>query len=99
MHKLWEIDEIVCLVVAKLEEHNKGNASALALACCSKPLSGMVLDSLWKDLMGLSQLMMCLPPDSWEIRGDEFVRTNDIGSLCLERAHRRSTGFLTLPDH
>ena len=96
MHRFWEIEEMVRLLASDLEKRCEAPSSAIALACCSKRLSGIVLDSLWEVLPdGLRSLMECLPPETWEIRNDEFVRTT------LVRSHFRgltqSTGLLTLP--
>ena len=75
MHQFWKIDEMVRLLASDLKKRCKASASVLALACCSKRLSDVVLDALWEELNGLIWLMMCLPPETWEIRNGEFVRT------------------------
>ena len=83
MHQLWEIDEIVRAIVARLGRQ-KG---AVALACSSKSLSDIVLDSLWERLMGLSRLLKCLPPDSWDLRDFDFVRATFAVLLTIGEAH------------
>ena len=80
MHQFWRIDELVRVVASDLEKRCGASASALALACCSKQLSDIVLDSIWEALEGLGRLMRCLPQESWEIRDDEFVRSSRAGS-------------------
>jgi len=75
MHQFWEIDEMVCLLASDLEKRCKASASAVALACCSKRLSDIVLGCIWEELVGLERLVSCLPPDTWEIRDCELVRT------------------------
>ena len=76
MHRFWEIDEMVRMVASDLENHYEASASTLALACCSKRLSDIVLDILWEWLEGLSWLMRCLPRKTWETRNGNFVRMN-----------------------
>ncbi|KAF9646237.1 hypothetical protein BDM02DRAFT_276133 [Thelephora ganbajun] len=83
MHRFWEIDEMVRLLVTNLPVTNFGkrkrfrrlrtSATAVALACCSKQLSAIVLDSLWEDVFDLNQLLKCFPPNSWEMRDGEFA--------------------------
>lgn len=92
MHRLWKINEIVHLILTDLEK----GASALALACCTKSLTDVALNFLWEDVADLLQLMMCLPPDSWKICDDEFVRSPLFLSFALNGAHQL-TGVLTLP--
>jgi len=76
MHRFWEIDELVRMLASDLKDRCDASASALALACCSKRLNDIVLDSLWEHLGDLYRLLSCLPPESWELTGDEeFVRT------------------------
>ena len=75
MHRFWEIEEMVRLVASDLEERCNASATVLALACCSKRLSDIVLDSLWEEPDDLTRLMRCLPPETWEIHDEEFVRT------------------------
>lgn len=74
MHRFWQIDELVRLVASELEKGCGASASAVALACCSKRLSDSVLDPLWEELIGLSRLVKCLPPDTWETRDGKLVR-------------------------
>ena len=74
MHQFWQIDELVRMLASNLKKRCGASASALALACCSKQLSDIVLDSLWEELEGLGRLMKCLPSETWEIRDDGFVR-------------------------
>ena len=81
MHRVWEIDEIVRLIVSHLKRHKQG---AVALACCSRSLSDIVLDSLWEHLVGLSRLLKCLPRDTWTTRDFDFVRIIFSGLLALE---------------
>jgi len=97
MHRFWETDDMVRLLTTDLEERCAASASAVALACCSKRLSDIVLDTLWEQLRGLCQLMRCFPPDAWEICNGKFVRTTCSIPLALE-AHW-SIGLLTLPLH
>ena len=73
MHRFWGIDELVRVLVVDLQQRCEASASAIALACCSKRLEGVVLDCVWGQLTGLSLLMQCLPPGTWERRGGEFV--------------------------
>ena len=75
MHRFWEIDEMVYLLASDLKKRCKAPASAVALACCSKRLSDIVLGPLWEELLGLERLVRCLPPDTWEILDHEIVRT------------------------
>ena len=74
MHRFWQIDELVRMVASDLENRCGASTSVLALACCSKRLSDIVLDILWESLEGLGFLMECLPPETWEIDDGEFVR-------------------------
>ena len=74
MRQFWQIDELVRMVASDLEKRCGVSNSVLALACCSKQLSDIVLDSLWEELDGLGPLMRCLPSETWEIRDDGFVR-------------------------
>ena len=94
MHRFWEIEEMVRLLASDLGIRCKASASAVALACCSKRLSDIVLDPLWEEIEGLSRLTRCLPPQTWEVRSDEFVRTfvqlTSGGLISL-------TGILALP--
>ena len=80
-HRLWGIDEVVRLIVTDLKRGD--NASAVALACCSRLLSDIVLDVLWQYLEDLCQLLMCLPPDTWEVHEDEFVSATCFTSSFL----------------
>ena len=95
MHRFWEIDEMVRLLATILEKQYAASASAVALACCSKRLEGIVLDSVWEELRGLGWLMRCLPQDTWKMHNGEFVSTTRSGPLSL--GSHRSTGFPTLP--
>ena len=83
MHRLWEINEIVRLVLTNV---GKGS-SALALACCTKSLTDIVLDFLWEHVEDPIHLMKCLPPDSWEMCNYEFVRNPPFISLVPEGPH------------
>ena len=83
MHRFWEIDEMLRLLAMYLDKQHGASASAVALACCSKRLGDVVLDSLWEELRCLSQLMQCLPPDTWEIYDGEFVSTARSDTLAL----------------
>ena len=71
---------MVRLLATDLEKQCE--ASAVALACCSKRLADIALDSVWEEVRGLRRLMRCLPPDTWEIRRREFVRTSRYGLLA-----------------
>ena len=82
MHRFWEIDEMVRLVALILEQY-EASASTVALACCSRRLEDIVLDTLWERLTGLSWLMQCLPTDAWEIHDHEFVSTTCSSQLAL----------------
>ena len=83
MHRFWEINEMVRLLATILNKQYDASASAVALACCSKRLEDIVLDSVWEKLIGLEHLMRCLPTDTWEIHDDEFVSTTCSSPLAL----------------
>ena len=83
MHRFWEINEMVRLLATILNKQYEASASAVALACCSKRLEDIVLDSVWEKLIGLEHLMRCLPTDTWEIHDDEFGSTTCSSPLAL----------------
>ena len=83
MHRFWEIDEMVRLLATILEQQYEAFASAVALACCSRGLEDIVLDTLWEKLIGLNWLMQCLPADTWEIHDHEFVSAACSSQLAL----------------
>jgi hypothetical protein len=95
MHRFWETNEMVYQLADVLQEHYWAFASTVALACCSKQLGHIILDSLWEDCLGLSTLMKCLPPDTWEVRDNKFVGTTCSGLLTL--GAYQSTGLPALP--
>jgi len=97
MHRFWQIDEMIRVVASDLNERCWAYGPALALACCSKQLSDIVLDSLWEELICLRYPMRCLPQESWEIRENEFVRTACSSSFA--GGHLKPAGLLTLPLH
>jgi len=96
MHRFWEIDELVRTLATDLKWRNT-YGSAIALACCSKRLGDIVLDSLWEHLNLLGRLMRCLPPETWEIRDQTFVSTADFGPFVLGAYW--SIVFFALPHH
>jgi len=85
-------------------KHCEASASALALACCSKRLGDIVLDSLWEQVDGLVRLMRCLPPETWELREVEgtsyceFVRTTWVHSDFLSSLNLNRQAFLRCPS-
>jgi len=90
MHRFWKINEMVRFLAADLKGDYTTSTSAVTLACCSKRLEDIVLDSLWEHLADLRRLMRCLPPDTWEIHNGEFVRTTHpspptLGSSLVNR--------------
>lgn len=97
MHRFWVIEEMVRLLASDLIKRCKASASAVALACCSKLLSDVVLDSVWEELRGLSRLMRCLPPGSWEIRDGEFVRAICSSSLTFESSLFNRSSYVVPP--
>ena len=74
MHRFWEIDEMVRLLATILKNQYAASASAVALACCSKRLEGIVLDSVWEELRGLGWLMRCLPQDTWKMHNGDRMK-------------------------
>ena len=74
---------MVRLLAKDLEKRCGASASAVALACCSRQLADIVLDSVWEEVRGLVRLMQCLSPDTWEIRDCEFVSIARPGPLVL----------------
>ena len=93
MHQFWEIYEMVRLLATILEKQCKASGSAVALACCSKRLGDIVLDSVWEELGDLGRLMRCLPPDTWEMRHGKFVSTT-CSSLLALRAYLSSFSYV-----
>ena len=80
---------MVRLLALDLKKRCKASASTLALACCSKKLSGVILDSLWEEFSNhLIWLLRCLPPETWEIHDDEFV------SAIWVHSHSRGTHLI-----
>ena len=68
MHHCLHVDEIVRCIAHELVAA-KGNASAVALACCRKHLEDPVLDALWGTQSDLIVLMNTLPADVWSPGG------------------------------
>ena len=80
MHPCLSIDEIVRRVAYELIAA-KGQAAAVALACCCKTFEDPVLDELWETQEGLLPLLRSFPGDIWN--GDENVGATTIFALSL----------------
>ena len=87
---------MVRLLATDLKKRHGASASAVALACCSRRLADIALDSLWEELNSLSRLMQCLPPDTWKMYDDEFVSTTLSSPLAL--GTDQSQYFLRFPS-
>ena len=68
MHHCLRVDEIVRHVASELVA-SKGEAAAVALACCCKSFEDPVLDTLWEIQEGLTPLLESLPEDVWNPGG------------------------------
>ena len=73
-HRCWALDEIVRVIAANLV-FDKGRASAVSLASCSKFLEEPALGEVWRRLSSLAPLVKCFPPDVWEIRDQKLAST------------------------
>ena len=65
MHLCLNVDEIVRLIGHKLVA-SRGNATAVALACCCKGLEDPMLDTLWEKQDQLLPLLQSFPRDVWQ---------------------------------
>ena len=79
MHPCLCIDEILRPIARELVV-SRGEATAVALACCRKSFEDPALDALWKTQLGISQLLKTLPGDVWDPDGCE-VRVPAICSV------------------
>lgn len=64
MHPCLRMDEIVRLIAYELVA-SRGQATAVALACCCKSFEDPVLDALWEAQERLLPLLKLLPGDVW----------------------------------
>ena len=64
MHVCLNVDEIVRLIARELVASG-GNATAVALACCSRNFEDPVLDALWVEQTRLLPLLKSFPGDVW----------------------------------
>jgi len=88
MHRAFLIDDIVHTVLQNV----KPSASDLiSFACTSSASSSPALDILWRVQSSLGPLIMCLPPDTWEIRDDNVV-VSDIRNK-MDTAHHIAAPF------
>ena len=79
MHHSLCVDEIARLIAGELVA-TKGQATAVALACCCKILEDPALDALWATQHRLTPLLKTLPEDVWST-GSTAV-SNVVSTRC-----------------
>ena len=82
MHPCLYLDEIVRLIAHELIAA-KREATAVALACCCKPLQDPVLDVLWDAHPHFFKLLKILPENIWSSAGYKVSITTKMLALPL----------------
>lgn len=92
MHRCLRVDEIARLIAHELVAAG-GQATAVALACCSKGFEDLALDALWGTQSRLVPLLQTLPADVWSPERSDvsIVMMTSVLSL-LSRLNGKSLG-------
>jgi hypothetical protein len=112
MHHVFELDEILRIIAKNLTDTGRsGLQGALSLACCCKPFSAPVLDTMWEEEQtDFVVLLKTFPQSVWEITDHTFVSLphqlpiewdltpSKFSTLSTSLRRRNGNGFLFTPD-